>query len=267
MPSKADNDWAKSFASTFTLSLGLMNVVGTLYPPKKSNSGKEEKFKLACPECETATGVKQSYNCEHGHGPFANGDCGHMKELDDGTLVRVSTSELEAARTSDLNPNSLNLTVHKRDEMAGQLVRTGNSYVFRVEPPMGLPYRVLLDGIKSQPNFVFVGEVNIRKQDKFMEVSVGMNDQLIVSELAWPEDLATFKPDEYDVPPALLAQFVAITEASETEFHAENYRKESRARLAALGESGETPVAKPKKDITQDLMSVLEASLTAAKAG
>ena len=104
-----------------------------------------------------------------------------------------------------------------------------------------------------------------------IQVSRGLNNQLLFHELVWPEDMKEFDAPEYEYKPSLLTQAETILESLVSDFDVDDYKKASRARIAGLlAEKLHMPVKKPSKkaapvqDEDDKLEKMLEAALAAA---
>lgn len=259
----------RAYVSDVTISVGPMEVVGDIIPPKVANADKAEAFKSICPECAEAYPVKQQYVCTEDatHGPFAIGDCAKAQEHD-GVFVRVSADEVADARASVLPPKQLILNVHSSADLHDSVLESGNSYVFRPKST-GQFYGVLLDFLAKNTDLVFVGEVNLRGKDKLVKIERGLNNQLLLVELVWPEDLKEFEAPTYEYKDSLLTMTEKLLTSIVTPFDPEEYHKDSRDRIAALveatknGEEAPVTKSKPKASSDDNLEAMLEAALAA----
>lgn len=259
----------RSAYKNITFSLGIATTIGDLVSPTESYARKQDALVSICPECAEPHKVSQFYRCneDEAHGPFTVGDLAKAKETDEG-FVRLSAAQVEAARTSELPKNYLDLRVHNRAEVQSKTVPSGNSYVFRPTSQERL-VGLVVDFLKNNQDYVLMGVVNIRNSDKLMQLSVGMNDQLMFRELTWPEDLRSFEDPSYDLDPALRTSAETIIVSSVTEFNPDEYKKQARDRMNRLVEmvaQGDEPAVvtpKAKKDDGDDLDAMLRASIAA----
>lgn len=259
----------RAYVSDVTIALGPMEVVGDLIPPKESGSAKAEAFVSVCPVCNEPHKAKQSYICteDETHGPFTIGELDKAKD-DGGELIRVTAQEVKGAKESELPEKQLELAVHRLHDVETSVLESGTSYVFR---PKGSSkfYGILLDLLAKRDDFVLMGRVSLRGIDKLVRIERGLNNQLILCELVWPEDLKAFEAPEYEYKPSLLETAEKLLEGSVTDFEPDDYKREARERIAELiaakREGREVPAA-TKKDKTVSDDDNLEALLELALA-
>jgi len=211
----------------------MVSVGGDLLTLTVPNAGREERFKLACPTCRTPTSLKQGYTCEKGHGPFSISECDRMHENDEGAMVKVTADEASEASASILPDRELALQVHLRDEIIARTYPSGNAYLFRPKGTAPL-YGILLDILAERPDIALVAKTNLRHNDKFVQVDRGLNGQLIVRELIWPQDMKQFEAPEYAYDPKYRKQALDLIEASVEPFDPEQYRRDAADRIAAI---------------------------------
>lgn len=246
--------------SDFTINLGFLDVHGDLIAPQETGSKSADQFKLCCPKCSDGTAVKQGYTCENGHGPFLPSECGHAKEVNK-ALIKVTDEEYEKARTVDLEKSVLSLTVHETVQVQDTFLPSGLTYVIR---PTGeamniKKFSALVRLVNENPQWTFVGVCNLRNAEKFMALGIGLNGQLLMNELVWPDDLR--QHDNYTVPVSddLLAPIEKSIEV--TEFNPDGYVKSTREKIAALvaSKTGEERVVDDTDDVDTGEMDDLEA--------
>lgn len=257
----------RAYASGVQISLGLVNMLGELVTLKVPNAGKGEQFSYVCPKCDEPHKLSQKYLCndDPSHGPYSISECDRGKEVD-GKMVRFTTEQVSATKASVLPEKTFALQIHHRADIENATYPSGNAYLFR--PTGNLPFYMLLrEMIRRRPELMFVAKANLRKSDSFVQVDLGLDGQLMIRELVWPEDMKTFEaPAEEAVDEKFVAQFDQLVEALiSDEFNAEEYKKDSRLRIAELVESGGTePSGTVAKPPAQDLTQLLEAALAAA---
>lgn len=259
----------RPYVSNVTLSLGPMDVTGAIYPPKIT--GSEIKLVSVCPACEEPHKVSQFYRCtEVDSHEFTVGELDRAKQVDD-SLIRVSAEEAAAARKSQLPDNILELHVHRRDDIQGRTLEAGTTYVFRPKTTMKF-YGVLIDLLKNRPDLVLMGHMNLRGKDKLMQITVELNNQLVMREMMWPEEVDIYADPVYDYKDSLLAVAEQFVEQSITEFDSDEYRRQDKERIEALveaaasGAPAPTLTKKSKEESDDDLEAMLLASLEQLKA-
>lgn len=264
----------RKYVSGATLSLGgIMEVIGDLVTPRVSGADKEEKFVSLCPECgpDAPAKVNQFYSCEHKHGPYSIGEVLKGKQNEDESWVVMTKAQADEARKSDLPEKQLNIQVHRRSDVSGEFQESGNTYIFLPSGPSKL-YGILLDWLDNHGDeYVLCGLINLRGVDNFMTVTRGVNGNLVLQQVVWPEDMKEFGSPDYEVDEKLSTLAGEFIEKAITDYEPEAYRKESRDRIKTLvstvaaGQPVPAPKAKAKDD-SEDLMAALESALAQQKA-
>lgn len=254
---------AERSVATLAISIGLVNFTGKLYKPGETNT--DEKLKTVCPQCVTP--MTQEYKCANGHPSLLPAETGKAKQMEDGTLVLLTQEQIEKAKESKLAKGEMEIRIHPLEEVEHLLVPSNLTYVFT---PTGNPatYGLLLDLIVAHPELVFVGMLNLRS-DKLMRLLPGMNGQLLVQEVEWPNDVKEFPTPQYEYPEKLRAQGDTLVMSLVEPFDADAYTKASREAMIAAVEEANGGAAVPAKvpvKKAEDLADVLAASLVAAKA-
>lgn len=252
----------KSYQSGVTIKLGLIDFAGDLWTVKKTNAGAEEKSTTVCPTCEEPHKVNQFYKCstDESHTGFTQKECHKAKEVD-GALVKVSADAVKAAKSSNLEPNFLELNVHKAEDVACKTVENGTAYVIRVGKKKDAErLGVLRDLLARRSDLVLMGQVNLRSADKLMRLVPGLNDQLMLLEMVWPEDMDAYEEPSSDYKPEMLDVAEKFADTLITDFDADAYKKAAREKMAALTEAAKTgaPLTLvPEIDSDDDLMAAL----------
>lgn len=259
----------RSYVSDFQIVIGgLLNTIGDLVGTKVTNAGREERMQLVCPVCQDAHPVKQFYKCtdDPSHTDFVSGDC--MKARDeDGVLIKLTSEQITEAKKSELPEKKLEIRVHRLDDVRDSVVPESNAYLFRPRDPDDAVYQVILQYLDLHPEYVLMGLTQYRNNEKCVMLRKGLNGHLYVQELVWPEDIREFEApkavehdDKFDKAIKLLQ---ATLDASVEDFDSNEYRKESRKRIATLvslvsaGQPEPKPSVKTSNSI-DDLLAVLE---------
>lgn len=264
----------KAVASDVTIAIGMLSMTGSIYSVTDAENGKKEAVHLLCPDCASPTEfVEQVYRCKDNakHGPYEPNQLARGQKIGD-KIVKVDAEKLAEARASVLPEKELALQVHSRDAVGQHTFARGNAYVFT--PSHNAPlYGILIEILTKRPDICLVAKTNLRKKDHLVMVEVGMNGQLVVRELIWPEDFREFAAPQYEAPnPKYLKMTEELLEASMEDFNEDEYKKESRARVAEVVEEAAgapTPKGKKKpaakKVADDDMTALLEAAIKAQK--
>ena len=271
----AEEGPGKVHIADVSLTIGMLSALGGIYTIPKANAGAEEAVKLVCPDCEEPHEFpSQKYVCndDETHGPFAQGEMAVGRKVDD-KIVKVDRDAVKEARASVLPDKELELQVHNRAEVEAATFPKGNAYVFVPKGKSVLP-PILLELLKKRRDLCLIAKTNLRKADHLVMVDVELNDQLVIREMMWPEDMKHFPQVETEkIDKKNLTMAETLLEASVEPFDPKEYAKDSRARVAEIvdaaagGATSPTKKAAKKKDTTQqDLSALLEAAIAAKKA-
>ncbi len=271
----------KAAAADVTLALGFASVGGDLYTIPVANAKEAESLHSVCPDCETpqqfmGAALVCKDNAEHG--PFVKGQIKMGKEVGD-KIVVVDTNAVKEARASVLPKNTLNLQVHKREEVEANTFPMGNAYVFTPKGSGLAFYSVIVELLKKRRDVCLIAPVNLRKTDHLVMLDLEMNGQLVVRELIWPEDMKQFAPvAEPQITQKerakLVAQAETLLDVSTEPFVKDDYKKESKVKVAQViqdAASGTSPspkaaAKKASKETADTLAEQIEAAIAARRA-
>lgn len=239
----------KKYCSSFALNLMPLNCNGFLVGVKQTGLAKETALTSVCPTCATPVKVSQFYQCPEGHGPFKMSELDKAKEVTKGTFVRLSKEEIAGIGKSELEPNILDLTVHRAEDVDAQMFASDNAYIFY---PNGnsAQYGVLLEMV-DLPNLAFVGLCNLQNHEKLLRLS-RWGENLVVQTMLYPADLSEretvpIKEDaKFGTFKAAMTQFV---ETSVTNFDPTAYTNARKAKLLEL-QAGGTIVTSDSSPVT-----------------
>lgn len=259
----------RAYVGAFTLSLGLLNVTGKLFPVVISNRTRVNAFKRVCPDREVPVPVAQRYIATDEADTdnptiYAPAELRMAKELDDGTLAFVDEAEIEAARTSDLPLNVAEVSVHPARDVDGRIWSdpNGGAYVFQ-PTTTNEHYAALVEAVGSDEH-VFLGVANIRNTESFFRLRA-WNGHLVVEKILWPEEVNEYEPVEVTTNSKLAAAITEMVRGLEEDFDPESYTSTTREKLTALTASltgDEKPTVgtpKPKVEESGGLLAAIEA--------
>lgn len=259
----------RAYSSGVTIRLGLVTMSGDLLTLTQPNSSKKDGSRMVCPQCRTARPVTQRYVCEHNdkHGPFRPDEVDRaLTDPTSGELQKVDTLALDEAKKSVLPDKDIDIQVHRREDVTECTYPSGHAYLFRPNHADGM-YSILLDYIPQHPELIFVAKTAIKRSDKFVQLDVGLNGHMLVRELIWPEDMKVFDAFRGTYKDKEMQLAENLIDESTDDFDPEEYRKDSRARIAELAEAP-APKAGKKKATKKDedaTVSTLEAALANVK--
>lgn len=267
----------RAHMSKVTLAIGPMSQQGNLYTVLRTNAGEEEKTHMTCPDCDGPTEfLEQRYSCkdDDSHGPFLPAECSKGKKVsqEDGSekIVKVDPDAIKTAKESLRESGEFDLTVHKRSDVEAHTFPRGNCYVF-TPTGKGVLYGMLVELLKKRTDIALISKTNMRKTDHLVQVELGMNDQLVIREIVWPEDAKGFAPVQYEKPSQKnMTMAEMLIDGAMEDFNPADYVKEDRQRVTeAIEEAASgSPVKKPSKrkakaEAQEDLTALLVAALEA----
>lgn len=268
-----DKPSGRSFASGVDITFGgFVHIHGNLWKPVEKDD--TESLKVVCKDCVEK--IPQKYECPT-HGTMFPGETGRAKQLDDESLVLLTDEQIKEAKESKLPDKVFELNFHPRDEVEGSIVNAEGMYVFLPADIASETASILHDLIVKHPEYVFIGMINLKKNDKLFRLEIGMNDQLIFQEIAWFSDVKVMPEPKYDYVPKTYDLADTLVSSLVESFDPEEYTRAARERMAeAIDEASNEPVtangkakapAKPKvSDAEGTLMSALALVATKKKA-
>jgi non-homologous end joining protein Ku len=271
----------RAFTKDLSIKFGVMETVGHLYTPLVPNAKKDEKFRKVCSTCALAgdaVPVAQRYICtEHPdeHGLMEPSETQSAKEVNKDDLVLVDKDLLaEAKEASELPAKTLILSAHDAAQVEPYMVHTGSTYVFAPDGDSqfyGILHRIIDEAGYVQTDTgpkVLMGQMLVRSDEKVFRVTK-WNSQIVIQEVARPEDIDSFTPTNVEVEDKLVVLTKMLVETGTEEFVPETYRKTVRDRYSALVEAAGdgAPLVSPIKEkagqSVDDLAALLEQAIAA----
>lgn len=260
------NTGPRSYVSEFQVRVGPINALGKLVKLTKSASTSNadvEKFVSVTPT-DPPQPVKQRYVVDPDNPTelWTSGELHKARELEDGTLVRVSDDDVKEARKSKLPLNVFQATVHPIEDVEQGTYPGDNAYAF--VPRQEDEYFAALVALVRDSGKAFIAQTNVRNFESLYRLVV-WNDMIVLQKLLYPEDLNEFAPTTVEAPEAITQAAEGMLERIVQEFDPADYRSASRERLAALVEAIENGDAPPAADTdtsstasADDLLAAIE---------
>ncbi len=263
----------RSFVSDFTVYLGDLTASGKLVsvqsPKPKSGTG-DGSYKLCTKDGQK---IFQSWRSEGGE-TFEKDELARYIEGEDGEMQIIDPEEIAEAKKSQLEQNSMHITVHRISEMADQMWPAGdrNSFVFvpdQAKEMNTLVERVLLRGLSSK-KYGLVAHCNVRGNEAIFRL-VEWRGYLVLQPQIYTNKLNPHERQDFRVPAEITAKAEALLDQLCTDFDGDSYvdgtldrirEAEANAVGKVDGKSLATKVSAPKPQV--DLMSVLDAALSDA---
>ena len=186
----------------------------------------------------------------------------------DGKLTVIPDAQLKAAAGAPIK--ELDLRFHPREKVAGATV-TGGSVNYMVPDKGGeKTYGLLLDALTARPDLVAVG-VQAPVSKNTMWVIEVVDNRLIASSLAWPEDVrpapAIPRVEALPQESELMSTVVdTMTEDFDVLTYVDEARRGKAELIASLaGEAVEVPTVVASPAAGGDLLAQLQATVKAIK--
>jgi hypothetical protein len=212
----------RSYASGVRLTIfDLVSFTVDAVPQGRPNASKDSAMRrVLLVDGGAPLPVEQRYVTADG-GLYTEQDLGRARDLGDGTLVPLDDETVTAAKVGDLPKNEIALAVYPADQV--EAVCRPGSGGYRLRPGAKAStkerelYATIRACVEASPDRAFVGALRLRDSRALYRLVV-WQDQLVLSELIHPADLAAV--DVIDVAPdeALTEKALALVEATTAKF-------------------------------------------------
>ena len=250
------------------IQFGLVTVPVKLYLATEARGGLS--FNLLHKECLNRIQLK--IHCPV-HGEIPRSDTVRGFEYSKGQYVIIEESDFEQVPLKTVRSIEIELFVDaQRDSQVAHFVKQA----YYLEPePIGRKAFYLLKEVLQDEGLSAIAKIVLKDREALASINP-YSKTMLLSTLYWPDEIRAvdeldLPEEEFDFKPAEKAMAAQLVEAMRGEFVAANYRDEYREALLAVveakvaGKPAELP--KPSEAPTKiaDLMSVLEASVAAAR--
>jgi DNA end-binding protein Ku len=250
------------------IQFGLVSVPVKLYLATEARAGLS--FNLLHKTCLNRIQMR-TYCPEHGEIPRSETVRGF--EYSKGQYVVVDEADFENVPLKTVRSIEIELFVEANRD-AQQLTFVKQAYYLEPEA-IGRKAFYLLKSVLAEENLSAICKIVLKDREALAAINPYSNTMLL-STLYWPDEVRStaeldLPQEDYDFKPAEKQMALQLVQAMTGEFDAESYKDEYRAALMAVIESkiAGQPVELPKAVETPtkiaDLMSVLEASVAAAR--
>jgi DNA end-binding protein Ku len=250
------------------IQFGLVTVPVKLYLATEARAGLS--FNLLHKTCLNRIQMR-TYCPEHGEIPRSETVRGF--EYSKGQYVVIDEADFENVPLKTVRSIEIELFVEANRD-AQQLTFVKQAYYLEPEA-IGRKAFYLLKSVLAEENLSAICKIVLKDREALAAINPYSNTMLL-STLYWPDEVRStaeldLPQEDYDFKPAEKQMALQLVQAMTGEFDAESYKDEYRAALMAVIESkiAGQPVELPKAVETPtkiaDLMSVLEASVAAAR--
>jgi DNA end-binding protein Ku len=252
------------------IQFGLVTIPVKLYLATEARGGLS--FNLLHRECLNR--IQMKTHCPE-HGEIARSDTVRGYEYSKGQYVVIDEDDFEAVPLKTVRAIEIELFVDAaRDSHGANFVRQA----YYLEPePVGRKAFYLLKSVLADEGLSAICKIVLKDREALASLNP-YSRTMLLSTLYWPDEVRTtdeldLPAEEFDFKPAEKKMAQQLVAAMKGEFSADQYQDEYRQALLAVIESkiAGQPVERREQveaatNIT-DLMSVLEASLSAAREG
>lgn len=221
----------RAYVRDMVVQLGPLMTTGRLVPVIATGAREYKEFTTCCPDCEEPNRPSQGYTCDQGHGPYSISQLHRAKDVGDGTLVRVSQEEYEAARRSSLPLNRFVASVHPKDQFEAITWDAENAYVLQPDT-MNDEFALMVKLVRDTDK-VFVAVVNLRHSEGLFRLAVWGNN-LVVQKVLWPAEVNTLATPGLEVDVSAFNAAAGMLERISADFDPDTYQSSVKARLEEL---------------------------------
>jgi DNA end-binding protein Ku len=252
------------------IQFGLVTIPVKLYLATEARGGLS--FNLLHRECLNR--IQMKTHCPE-HGEIARSDTVRGYEYSKGQYVVIDEGDFEAVPLKTVRAIEIELFVDAaRDSHGANFVRQA----YYLEPePVGRKAFYLLKSVLADEGLSAICKIVLKDREALASLNP-YSSTMLLSTLYWPDEVRMtdeldLPADEFDFKPAEKKMAQQLVAAMKGDFSADQYQDEYRQALLAVIESkiAGQPVERREQVETAtnitDLMSVLEASLSAAREG
>lgn len=250
------------------IQFGLVTIPVKLYLATESRGGLS--FNLLHRECLSR--IQMKTHCPI-HGEIPRSDTVRGFEYSKGQYVVIDEEDLESVPLKTVRSIEIELFVDAtRDSHGANFVRQA----YYLEPePVGRKAFYLLKSVLAEEGLSAICKIVLKDREALASVNPYANT-LLLSTLYWPDEVRALgeldlPEEDFEFKPAEKTMAQQLVAAMKGDFAADAYRDEYRQALMAVieskvaGQPVERPAAVEAPTNIGDLMSVLEASLNAAR--
>jgi len=256
----------RAYAHGVTVRLGLISIVGSLYPIQKGE--KEVKASFASPDHNPVTRV---YKDAVTGRMYDESELARSVSTADGVSKIVDAAALKALRQSEQTKNLMDVTIHPIADISQASFPSNHSaYLFQADPASAQAANFLIRALDDEQELAVMGVMNLRHYEGLYRLLLWRN-QLVIQRYMFADDVQPH--DTKDLPAEskqsdLLRQVMAKLVKP---FDAATYRNEQTIRIREAVQVLEvtgalTPVKRTEVE-ESDLMSELESYLKALDGG
>jgi hypothetical protein len=249
---------------------GPATVTGRLLPIRLPD--RAPKLHYCTPEGQP---VKQCYIDVDGKTYFTD-QLGRATMDDDGNLVPVNAEAVEAAKTSNLPMNILNLTAHNADEIERHMFPSNNNaYIFEpviknssnkvIDDPVNTQWHDFLNVLVRDSDASFIGMCNLRNHEGLFRLS-HYQGYIVIQKMLYPEDLNQYEAIRPELDPVVRDKALSVVRSMVQPFNPDEYKNMVARRVEEATSEDYDPstigVADTRNVASIDLASALDSFLS-----
>ncbi len=250
------------------IQFGLVTVPVKLYLATEARAGLS--FNLLHKECGQR--IQMKTHCPE-HGEITRSDTVRGFEYSKGQYVIIEEGDLESVPLKTVRSIEIELFVDARREAHGaNFVKQA----YYLEPEaIGRKAFYLLKSVLAEEGLSAICKIVLKDREALAAINPYSNTMLLTT-LYWPDEVRStgeleLPEEDYDFKPAELTMARQLVDAMKGDFEADDYKDDYRQALMAVieakidGQPAELPTVVETPTKIADLMSVLEASVAAAR--
>jgi DNA end-binding protein Ku len=250
------------------IQFGLVTIPIKLYVATESRGGLS--FHLLHKDCGQR--IQMRIHCPE-HGEIPRSDTVRGFEYSKGQYVLIDEADFEAVPLKTVRSIEIELFVDAtRDSHSANFVKQA----YYIEPDeIGRKAFYLLKSVLAEEGLAAICKIVLKDREALASINPYANTMLLTT-LYWPDEVRSLAEldlpqEDFEFKPAERAMATQLVAAMKGDFSADEYRDDYRQALLAVieakvaGQPVELPRAAEKPTKIADLMSVLEASVAAAR--
>jgi non-homologous end joining protein Ku len=249
----------RAYAHGVTLRLGMINIVGSLYP--LASSEKDVKSSFVSPEHNP---VSRVWKDDVTGAIYEEADLSRGLATAEGTTKVVDADALKALRQSPLVKNLMDVSIHPTADITAATFPSAHSaYIFTPDPAAAKAAGFIARTLADHDDLAVMGVCNLRNYEGLYRIVLWRN-QLVFQRYMFasdvnPHPMATLPPASKET--ELFRQvMLKLSKPFEAETYHNDAIKRVRDAVAVLETTGAlTPVKRPEAE--EDVMSALESYL------
>ncbi len=250
------------------IQFGLVTVPVKLYLATEARGGLS--FNLLHRECLSR--IQMKTHCPE-HGEIARSDTVRGFEYSKGQYVVIDEADLESVPLKTIRAIEIELFVDAGRDAHGT---TFVKQAYYLEPePIGRKAFYLLKAVLAEEGLSAICKIVLKDREALASINPYANTMML-STLYWPDEVRStaeleLPEQEFEFKPAERQMASQLVQAMKGEFSADDYKDDYRQALMAVieakvdGQPAEQPQLVEAPTRIADLMSVLEASVAAAR--